>query len=228
MRVLVMSALMLIGGCANASEAGSKPAQPDVLSQIVESEAGTYRVVVNPSIDQSVLPQNPDLRMLDGDLSQYSIELCGLDFRGATSPEHCEIFFQSEPGGLLTGYIALRQSSVVDIATALTTDRQRSGLGCFMNGEIQNSNFEDGDRSVDIASDFAARLPFFGLEKSPGDWMISSEGDDPNSAGGMWYLERRNDNLRISQERWNYCYQDDRIAIDEVFTHVASISRVDN
>ena len=203
-------------------------AAPDVLSQIVEAEAGTYRVVVNPSIDQSAIPQNADLKMLDGDLSQYSIKLCGFDRRGAAAPEHCEIFFQSDPGGLLTGYVALRQADVVDIATSLTTDRQRGGLGCFMSGEVQNINFEDGDRPVDIAADFAVRLPFFGWEKSPGDWMVSSNGDNPNSAGGMWYLERRNDNLRISQERWNYCYQDDRIVIDEVFTHVASVSRLDN
>ena len=226
MRFLVMSTFMFIGACADSSEASSKPAETNVSAQIVEAEAGSYEVVFSPSLDQFALPSNADLKMLNGDLSQYSIELCGLGFQSATPPERCEIFVQNEPGALLTGYVALRQADVVDITTALTTDRQRNGLGCFLSGEIQNTNFDDGNRPVDIASDFTGRLPFFGWEKSPGDWMISSESDDSFSAGGMWYLERRNRNLRISQERWNYCYRDDDVVVDEVFRHLATLTRI--
>lgn len=225
MRFWPILGILLVCGCSDVSGEVSEPAAPIKTVRIVETVAGSYKVELTSSVDALALPDNSDIKMLDGDLARYSVKLCGLDFPNVSPPQRCEIFVQPDEGGLITGYVALRQSNVVNIETAFETDVQRTGLGCFLSGEIQNANGEGGSAEIDIAGNFKGRLPFFGWEKSPGNWMISSDGSDTNSAGGMWYLERLNNNLRISQERWNYCYRDDSIEIDEVFVHAATVTR---
>jgi len=225
MRLFLAATLSLAGACSAASETSADIADTSGGSQVIESKSGTYQIVANPKIDPSSLPSNADIKMLDGDPAKYAIQLCGLDFADEKPTQRCEVFVQRDPSGHLIGYIALRQSDVVSIETALKTIEQNGGQGCAIFGNIESSNFEDGDRTLDASRDFQGRLPFFAWEKSPGNWMISTEGDDPNSAGGMWYFERKDNKLRVSQERWNYCYKDSGIYIDEVFEHLASLSR---
>ncbi|MEA3263728.1 MAG: hypothetical protein U9R07_09625 [Pseudomonadota bacterium] len=224
MRIYGLSALALLSACSDVSVAESGTDSGEAQS-IINTESGRYRVELDTKIEAKALPANADLKMLDGDLTQYAVKLCGLDFANKLRPDRCEVFVQPDKSGLLTGYVALQQGGDVQIVTELETDRQRTGIGCFLSGAIENTNLENPTARFDVSQDFEARLPFFGWEKSPGDWMISSESSDENSSGGMWYIKRLKSNLRVTQERWNYCYRDSKVYIDEVFIHAATLVR---
>lgn len=227
-------ALSACGGANGGNEAVA--ASPTAMtttaapSNIINTKAGRYRVGRNPKINPADLPKNSDLKMLDGDAAQYAAKLCGLDFANKTPPVKCELFVQPDKSGLLTGYVALMQgrSDGVRIDTALETDRQKSGTGCFISGKIDNSDFDHPEAPINVSRDFQGRVPFAAWEKSPGDWMVSFNDDEgsENAANGMWYIKRLNSKLRIEQERWNYCYSDKNVHLDEVFTQVLSLERI--
>lgn len=235
MRILGVALLLALAACSQAAEAGPEQGQTagtrapvSAWPLIVHTPSGTYRIELNPELDAEDLPLNADLRMLDHDLARYAVKLCSLDFENPLRPDRCEIFVQADRSALLTGYIALQQGRNVQVETALATDRQRSGVGCFLTGTLVDAGFERPEDGIDIAASFSAQLPFFGWEKSPGDWVISPQASDERSAGGMWYIKRSANNLRVHQERWNYCYRDPAVYLDEVFTHAATLSRNSN
>lgn len=223
MRILGMSALALLASC---SDAAVSEASTDTIVErsFIVTESGRYHAELNSKLNLAALPANSDLKMLDGDLTTYAVKLCGLDFANKLRPERCEVFVQIDKSGLLTGYIALQEGTNVRIETALETDRQKGGLGCFLTGAIESSDYTIPDEDLDVSKDFKARLPFFAWEKNPGNWMVPSSSDG-TGAGGMWYLERVNSKLRVSQERWNYCYSNPNISVDEVFTHAVTLAR---
>ncbi|HCQ53253.1 MAG TPA: hypothetical protein DIV82_03835 [Brevundimonas diminuta] len=223
MRAIWILTLLSLGACSNATDAeGAASSGP---GEVIETPAGAYRVELSAATGDTVLPSNPALDMLDGDIGKYAVQLCGLD---AAQPRlaRCEVFAQADTSQLLTGFVVLQQGEDVQVSTALSTDRQRTGIGCFIGGTLVNTDYETPDAKLDVSKTFSARVPFFAWEKSPGDWMVSSEEADENSAGGMWYLERLNDNLRVSQERWNYCYRDTSVQVDVVFRRAATLVRV--
>lgn len=193
-------------------------------SSLISTESGNYAIVVDPNLDKSTLPTNADLKMLDGDITKFGLQLCGLDFANKQPPDRCEVFIQPDKTGLIVGYVALQQGTDVRIGTDIETDMTNSGLGCSLDGVLENADYNNAGSKLDISKNFEARLPFFGWEKSPGNWMISSE-DSEGSAGGMWYIKRAGNNLRINQERWNYCYSDNRLNVDEVFRHALTFTR---
>jgi hypothetical protein len=224
MRILSIFLFVILCSCSEAptSNAVGNAAES---SSIIITEPGQYAVSVNNNLDKSTLPMNADLKMLDGDIIQYGLKLCGLDFANKLSPDRCEVFIQPDKAGLLVGYVALQQGIDVRISTDIKTDMAKSGLGCFLNGVLENSDYNKAGSKPDISQNFQARLPFFGEKKSSGDWMISSE-ESQGSAGGMWYVKRVGNNLRISQERWSYCYSDNRLYVDEVFRHALTFNRI--
>jgi hypothetical protein len=70
---------------------------------------------------------------------------------------------------------------------------------------------------------------FSAWEKEPGNFVVSqvdpnSDADEnPEAALGVWYLAKKGDKLRISQERWNYCYGDPSVNVDEVFLRAITL-----
>ena len=223
MRISGVFLFVLLSSCSEGpvADAVGSAVEP---SSIVSTEAGRYTVAVNAEFDKSALPMNADLKMLDGDITQYALKLCGLDFANKLRPERCELFMQPDRTGLMVGYVALLQGTDVRIDTDVETDQTKSGLGCFLNGVLDNADYSEAGSKLDISENFEARLPFFGWEKSPGNWMISSEDSGESSAGGMWYIKRAGNNLRINQEQWNYCYSDSSVHVDEVFRHVLTLT----
>lgn len=223
MRAIWIITLLSLGACSNATDAeGAAPSGP---GEVIHTPAGAYRVELPPTTGDSALPSNPALDMVDGDIGKYAVQLCGLDAAQARLAR-CEVFAQADASLLLTGFVALQQGEDVQVSTALSTDRQRTGLGCSIDGLLVNTDYENPGAKLDVSKTFSARVPFFAWERSPGDWMVSTEEADENSAGGMWYLERLNDNLRVSQERWNYCYRDTTVRVDVVFRRAATLVRV--
>lgn len=238
MRVLAAMILATLAACSAQSDAEvtAENLSPDSAadtaapSPVVQTASGRYRVEFDPKLNPKTLPQNADLKMLDGDLTQYAVQLCGLDFASKLRPDRCEVFVQPDPSGLLTGYAVLSQGQNVSIDTAIETDRQKGGLGCFVKGELENSDFESPKSKLDIGRNFEARLMYNAWEKSPGDWMVGPVSEDAGDKGaiGVWYVKRLNNKLRISQERWSYCYKGSAIYIDEVFGRGLALTRVGN
>lgn len=233
MRFLRMSTLAALAALAACSEAPIANAVAETApssatadsATVIQTEAGRYLVDLNPKLDTKSLPSNADLKILDGDLAQYAVKLCSLDFKNKLRPDRCEVFVQPDKTGFLFGYATLQQAEGVRISTKVETDPARSGIGCFVEGVLENSG-DDAEAKLDISKSFESRLPYYAWEKSPGDWMVSPTSDESLSAGGMWYVERENNKLRISQERWNYCYRDSKVYIDEVFTQAVTLTRV--
>lgn len=236
MRILTLTLLATLGACSQPSSAGSGrenvtssvPSVTSAAPPVVETASGRYRVELHRKLDPTSLPQNADLKMVDGDLTQYAIKLCKLDFPNKLRPDRCEVFAQPDRSGLLVGYAVLTQGREVSIDTAVQTDPQKGGLGCFVGGDLENSDFDNPAAKLNIGRNFEARLAYNAWEKSPGDWMVAPVNDDLNQEGaiGVWHVKRMNNKLRISQERWNYCYSDSKLYIDEVFNHALTLRRV--
>ena len=209
---------------AASSPAPSGAAEP---ARSVQTAAGRYQVDLAASLDRSTLPQNADLKMADGDLTQYAVKLCGLDFANKLRPDRCELFVQPDRSGLLVGYAVLMQGAKASIETAVETDRQRTGLGCGISGDLENSDYEHPSAKLSIGEDFEARMSYAAWEKDPGNWMVAPVSDDADQEGaiGVWYFKRPDDKLRITQERWSYCYGDPKIYIDEVFMRALTLIR---
>lgn len=228
-------ALVMLAACSDgpsASTSNETAASPPIdgaqaSPSVIETKAGRYRVEIDPKLDTATLPTNADLKMVDGDIAQYAVKLCQLDFANKLSAQRCEVFVQPDKAGLLTGYATVQQGADVSIETAVETDRQRTGLGCIVSGKLENTDYDKPNAKLDISRDFESRLPFLAWEKSPGDWMVSSNDEEggENGAFGMWYVKRENNKLRVTQERWNYCYKDSKTYIDEVFRHAVTLTR---
>lgn len=236
MRVLAALILATLAACSAQSDGEATAenltrndaADTANASHFVQTASGQYRVELNPKLDQNTLPQNADLKMVDGDLTQYAVQLCGLDFPNKLRPDRCEMFVQPDRSGLLSGYAVLTQGPNVSIETAIETDVGKGGLGCFVKGELENADFRHPDSKLNIERNFEARLMYNAWEKSPGDWMVGPVSDDASDEGaiGVWYIKRLNNKLRISQERWSYCYKGSAIFIDEVFDRGLTLTRV--
>lgn len=205
---------------ANASGEASRPAT-------IETAAGRYRVEIAPNPNQFSMPQNADLKMLDGDVTQYAVKLCGLDFANTLRPERCEMFVQPDKTSMLVGYAVVKQGTKPSIETAIETDREKTGLGCWISGDLENTDFEHPKARLNVGRDFEARLAYNAWEKTPGNWMVGAVTDDGDQEGaiGVWYIKHSGDKLRVTQERWSYCYSDPKVFVDEVFKHVLTLAR---
>ncbi len=225
------SASERVGSTANDSSAiASNPVVDEGgSSSTIDTPAGRYRVDRATGVDASTLPQNADLKMADGDAARYATKLCGLDFANKLRPDRCDLFVQSDRSGLLVGYAVLTQGSKPSIETAVETDSSRGGLGCGISGNLENTDFEHPDAKLNIGRDFESRMSYSAWEKEPGNWMVAPVSDEVDQEGaiGVWYIKRANDKLRITQERWSYCYGDRRAYVDEVFRRVLTLVRAE-
>lgn len=48
---------------------------------------------------------------------------------------------------------------------------------------------------------------------------------DPDFKLGVWYITKQGNKLRIAQERWNYCYDDQNVVVDDVYYRALSLIR---
>jgi len=230
-RALIFLMLLACGETPDARSAARAPYQTAQLSSslaVLNTKSGRYKVIVNGKLNPKTMPPNADLKMRDGNIADYAGHLCGLDYANALRPDRCDVYVQADTKALLVGYVAILQGRDVTIEAAIQTDRRRKGLGCFIEGPLENTDFNHPGAKLDASKDFQARLSYIAWEKSPGDWVVSFGDNSENTegAGGMWYIKRTNDKLRINQERWSYCYSRPDVYIDEVFLNAVTLIRI--
>lgn len=168
----------------------------EVSGTDAKGQPWTITLVAQP--DTFRLPETQAIKLLGGDLAAYIKEEC----EPLWASERCDVYAQADPDGALVGYLTLiktDENNVIYETDTLTNQKQ----ACLLGGKLESI---EGD----INSDFSARAPFHYV----------GEGRD---AGGMIYLKRRGDNLRVTDERWNYCYGDRHI--DDVYVLVGSFVR---
>lgn len=220
-------ALALLGcGPQDTADAAAAPsAAPAASVSDVAAELG-------PAAEGGALPSNADLKMVDGDIVQYARSLCGFDQQAPYRPSRCDVFAQGDPAGTLIGYLAVRQSrDGVWLDSAITLGSRLAGgpRGCGISGKLSRSDRGGALTGEDIAGNYRARTGYAAWEKEPGNWLVVPDDgsdksiDNPKASFGMWYIERSGDNLRLSQERWNYCYRDSGVTIDDVFRRVVTL-----
>jgi hypothetical protein len=232
------SVLAVLGGCQGPSHAPTNakptPAQQEQAAETYKTPQGVeYEITRFGHFSPVQLPQNSDLKMAGGDLAKYAGTACTLDVPPDTAPVRCDLYVQPDRDGTLIGYAALTQfPNGVSFNTDTTTNPQKEprGKACGLSGKIYDSN---GSRRAvtDASQDFDGSVMYSAWEKNPGEFLVSQVG--PNDQGetgndgalGVWYLSKKGDKLRISQERWNYCYSDKDVNVDDVFYIAVSLVR---
>jgi hypothetical protein len=195
----------------------------------------SYTVERVNGIKRDALPQNTDLKMADQDLARYAETACVLDVPAKTAPSRCDVYVQPDRDGTLIGYAAVTEDKAgvsFQTFTTLNEHKEPGGKHCYVGGKIYGDGADHQNVISDASRDFQGQVMYSAWEKNPGDFLISQVGPGdptdvgPNSALGVWYILKKGDKLRISQERWNYCYRDANVIIDDVFFRAVSLLRV--
>lgn len=223
-KLIIATAMLAMSACSNAeAEPTVKPSsvqQADDPTSLTTA-AGTYSISEGPA--QPTI-QNADLKMADS-FPEYAGQLCGLDFADPDAPERCEIYIQPDKSGTMIGYAVLKEGDGISITTAVQTN---DGRGCFVDGKLNNVDFDNASAPLRIENDFEANTMYAAWEKTPGNWMLSDSEDShvsDDAQYGVWYVKSKGDKLRITQERWNYCYPDPDVFMDDVFEKVMTLSK---
>lgn len=238
MRIMALLPLAALVSCQDASS-GAHANQTNAKMVALNSDSAVnpiegsddFRSDAGPTYhlekhQVGALPQNADLKMLDGDLVQYSARLCHIDILKDPA-KRCDVYVQNDPAGNLIGYAAvLQNASGVSLDTATTLNEIKSpGESCALNFNLYQWN-ENNKEYVPVANssnDFQARIVYSYWDRGDGQKLVSEikpdgSSDEPeNGSQGVWFVEKKDKNLRIQQERWNYCYTDENLVIDEVF-----------
>lgn len=222
MRKILLLGLMLVAGCSKPPETYKSP------------QGTLYAVSRVPGIKQSDLPTNADFKMADGDLAKYAQTACTLDVPPKYAPARCDIYVQPDPSGTLIGYAVVTQDQhgvSFDTITTLNEKKDPGGKGCELSGKLEGSAASATKTIMDASKDFDGQFMYSAWQKEPGDYLISPASDDPNDTApdhalGVWYVAKKGDKLRISQERWNYCYSDSSVNMDDVFYRVITLTKV--
>ncbi len=237
MRKIVLLGLLAVAGCSRHTEqakpAESVPARVASAETYKSPQGIPYAVSHATRPDHSELPSNADLKMANGDLAKYAETLCTLDVPPKFAPQRCDIYVQADPHGTLIGYAAVKQDAQgvsFNTATTLNEAKQPGGVSCNLSGKLEGSEASAAKTIADASKDFDGQFMYSAWEKDPGNYLISpAESDNSNDdahALGVWYVAKKGDKLRISQERWNYCYADKNVIVDDVFYRLISLAKI--
>ncbi|PKQ00007.1 MAG: hypothetical protein CVT74_05735 [Alphaproteobacteria bacterium HGW-Alphaproteobacteria-13] len=224
----------LLGGCERSADAANpaQTANAAASHAIVQPEDRPFSVDMAPNVDLQSLPQNTDLKMLDGDVVQYAAQLCHYDLKPQFQPKRCDVFVQADKTGVLLGYVTITQDDKgawLDSDITLNDPQSRGKSGCGISGRLFDFMETASNVAPNIAGDFHARISWQAWEKEPGNWMFAADDDPadqqdiPDAARGVWYIERKGNNLRLEQERWNYCSSE--VVVEDVFRRVVTLSK---
>ncbi|MDO7842733.1 hypothetical protein [Sphingomonas immobilis] len=218
-----------IDGNQNSRHAVSSPA-----NEIYKSPQGVaYKVDRVGDLKSQDLPQNSDLKMVDGDLAKYAQVACTLDVPPEHAPSRCDIYVQPDKTGTLIGYAAVTQTkdgARLSTVTSLNAEKQPRGAAtCGIEGLIYGGGGDYTKAIKDASRDFEGQIAYSAWEKDSNNWLVSQlgpndQGDEQGSTG-IWYVKRQGEKLRINQERWNYCYTDTGVYMDDVFTRAIVLVR---
>lgn len=220
---LAFLAASLLASCTSGS---------DDNSEMITSSDGQSFLVEHTEWPAQRFPSNNDLKMVDGDLTRYGADLCGITSSYGEPPQRCDLFVQGDPSGTMIGYAALLQtSSGVFLKTQVDTNKDAADAeaGCGIDAFIFKSGAAYEETVTNSAKPFTGQVMYSAAKNYGDDFMVSFSGlpdnepsgpESPDAARGVWYIERTNDKLRIEQERWSYCYRDTRV--DDVFFQAIS------
>ncbi len=154
----------------------------------------TYTLTVSPTIPpRDRLPATSEMKLVSFDVATYIERQCEDGWKQA----ECEVFAQTDKSGSLMGYLIIQGTGNEQ---SFTTDTVTSfGTECILGGAL-----EDIERLPN--GEFRARSMF-----------------ETKEATGMIYLDRVGNNLKVNDERWNYCYPDRHI--NDVYTFIGSYRR---
>ncbi|MBS7671603.1 hypothetical protein [Croceicoccus gelatinilyticus] len=176
-------------------------------------------------------PSNADLKMVDSDKIRYAADFCGITKALNGEPRSCSLYVQDDPDGTMIGYAILREDADgVSVVTQVDPNKNLpdAAKSCWVHDQIKTYDDVQNEWIAvpSIDQPFEGRIYYQAKERSPGDWLYSGgDVDWPEAAGGVWYIKSTGDNLRITQERWNYCYTDTNV--DEVFKRIVTLKLVD-
>ena len=208
---------------------------PSAAETLSSPQGVVYNVDRVRSVTAEKLPLNSDFKMADRDLAKYAQTACALDVPPSTAPRRCDIYVQSDTSGMLIGYAAVTESKsgvAFDTFTTLNLQKQPYGESCYVGGKIYGVGGNYEKPVLNASRDFEGQVTYSAWEKNPGDFLISQvlpDESDANSDGalGVWYVHKIGDKLRMEQERWKYCYRNNKAYIDEVFFLVLTLTRAD-
>lgn len=220
---LIAVAIVGMSGC-NAS----------IAAETYKSPAGVaYKIERVATLKAEDLPQNSDLKMVDGDLAKYAVEACSIDVKVQFAPGRCDIYVQPDKSGTLIGYAVITQDkdgARLNTITTLNAQKQsRGATTCGLQGIVYGDGENYSAPVKDASRDFGGQITYSAWEKDPSNWLVSQvkpdDTSDQQGALGVWYVKKQGDKLRINQERWNYCYTDSGVYMDDVFSRAISLIR---
>lgn len=218
-----MKKIAFLGLCLGLVACDQAPSIQAQAAETYQSKKGkTYtieRFKVGP------LPQNADLKMVDGDIVRYAQDKCGLDVYNDQALR-CDVFVQNDQTGKLIGYAVLMQTATnTDLQTFINLNEQLApGKSCGIQGSLYR--YDDGKsewvKLNNASGDFDTRIVYNAWNRGDGETLVAEEKPDSTEpstsegATGVWYIAKKGNKLRIQQERWNYCYDNRDVNIDEV------------
>lgn len=176
-------------------------------------------------------PSNADLKMVNNDKIRYAADFCGISETLDGEPRSCSLYMQDDPDGTMIGYAILREDA--DGVSLVTDVKPNPAIkdaepDCVIDGLV--SSYSDKAQTwVPIQSldqDFSGSIYFNAWEHLNG-WRVAfgAPGIEGEGATGVWYIKSTGDKLRITEERWSYCYSE--TYVDEVFKRIATLKLVD-
>lgn len=183
-------------------------AQPSAAQSAVKNGVDLigqpWAITISWHVPQDRMPKTNDTKMASFDPATYLERAC-VD---AWQNSHCDLYVQPDADGSLVGYLIIVQSNG---GLWFKTDNIFCGIGGPLTGmdfDPVTKEFHDG---LDPTGNWHARSPFE---------IKSAKGEFNN---GILYLEKIGDKLRVTDERWNYCYPDRHL--DDVYSLVGSLTR---
>ena len=195
MRILaLMATLAALSACSSQTVPAASSYQPHGQDE----HGQTWKFIPGERVEREALPATSDMRLVSFNVHEYVKVKCLKFFR----EESCQVFAQTDPNGSLSGYLILygNGESFSASSDTRTTPIGPTSTECMISGAIDVTK---GDPS----SDFSGRIFF----------------TNKLDATGIFYLERIGNQLKVEDERWNYCYDDRHI--DDVYTLVGTITK---
>lgn len=234
MRTLAVLGLALVvgSGCSQAKqpETSNSTAATDSGETFKTPDGVTYSVERTPGF-KGDLPSNSELKMADNDIGKYAETLCTTDVPANAAPQRCDVYVQPDPNGTLIGYAVVWEDAKgvsFQTITTLNEKKQPGGEGCGIQGQLAGSGADWAKPVKDASKDFHGQFMYSAWEKDPGNWLVAPSDSEPlpdNALTGVWYVEKKGNKLHIYQERWNYCYRDSSVSVDDVFYEAVSLMR---
>jgi hypothetical protein len=230
--VACIAACCVVAACGKPN--GNQQSGTDQSSAPASSDDATiykgFQVSAALDLNPDDLPPDNDLKMA-GDITEFAADLCQINIPGSDTISRCDVFARPITSGSLGGYLAIVQRlDGVTLNSSLSLAHQAEQR-CAVEGKLWSSE-HGGYLSSDLAgSDFSARIAYSAWEVEPGDWRVAfddgAESDDTPSdrASGVWYLDRKGNNLRLQRERWSYCYTDTSAPVDDVYRRILTFER---